>query len=406
MATNAAADEAQQARPRRILVASDLRVTAGGDGYWTATSLDRAYWSEMFGGGNDVTLLLRLERGDGHVRHPMSRIDGDGVEVVPLPTLRPGLALPGHVIGTVRALWREGRQRDSPVVLYLPGVVGSLFLMVLTLQRRPFGVRLVGDPLEATTHGGVGGRLRWLVGAVLVRVTRRACRRAVAVSYVTDSYLQGRYPPGASTATFACSNVNLGVMSRPPERPSPAEIAREPMVLMTVAALSHPYKRVDLLLDALAVLRNRGLDVVVEIIGDGVLRPQLERHAVTLGVADQVTFKGAISDRQALMDQVAAADLFVLCSDTEGMPRALIEAMALGTPCVGTRVGGVQELLPAAATAPRGDVDALAAVIEQHLLQPDLWHVNRGHCLERAEDFAPGHLEMRRRAFVAALRRA
>ena len=78
------------------------------------------------------------------------------------------------------------------------------------------------------------------------------------------------------------------------------------------------------------------------IIGDGLLRPDLERMAVELGIADRCTFAGWRDDRHALL---ASMDVFVMPSLKEAGPTALLEAMAMGLPVVSTRVGMAREVV-------------------------------------------------------------
>ena len=101
----------------------------------------------------------------------------------------------------------------------------------------------------------------------------------------------------------------------------------------------------------------------VLIVGDGPLRRQLEAESRALGVAEAVDFLGYQSD---LSTVYAALDVFVLPSRYEGVPLALLEAMALGVPCVASRVAGIREVVEDGATGllvDSADPAALAAAI-------------------------------------------
>ena len=77
-------------------------------------------------------------------------------------------------------------------------------------------------------------------------------------------------------------------------------------------------------------------------VGDGRLRKDLETEAIRLQVFDAVHFLGYRDDVPELLK---AMDVFVLPSISEGLPRVLLEAMAAGVPCIGTKVGGILEIL-------------------------------------------------------------
>jgi glycosyltransferase involved in cell wall biosynthesis len=98
------------------------------------------------------------------------------------------------------------------------------------------------------------------------------------------------------------------------------------------------------LLRALARLRAAGVAARVTLVGDGPSRGALERLAAQLGVADAVTFAGAVGQDE-IAAWYAAADVFCLPSFAEGLPVVLMEAMAMGLPVVASRITGVPELV-------------------------------------------------------------
>jgi len=119
---------------------------------------------------------------------------------------------------------------------------------------------------------------------------------------------------------------------------------RDGELLLTWVGRLAPIKRVDLLLRALAHARAEGAPVRLALVGDGALRPELERLAADLGVAPYVYFAGY---RAAMVPVAAASDIAVLSSDNEGTPVSLIEAAAAATPAVSTQVGGVRDVVTA-----------------------------------------------------------
>jgi glycosyltransferase involved in cell wall biosynthesis len=146
-------------------------------------------------------------------------------------------------------------------------------------------------------------------------------------------------------------------------------LAKDEFLLVCVARLNEQ-KRIDILLLALAKLLNKGVSCKCIILGDGPLRNQLASQAVELGLSGRVFFEGFQKDpAQYLM----AATAFVLTSGTEGLPLALLEAMACGLPCIVTKVGGNSEAITdqvQGLVVPPGSVDRIAAAIEYLLTHP------------------------------------
>jgi glycosyltransferase involved in cell wall biosynthesis len=125
-----------------------------------------------------------------------------------------------------------------------------------------------------------------------------------------------------------------------------------------------PIKRVDVLLRAVARARAAGAALRLVVLGDGELRPGLERLGRDLGIAAAVTFAGY---REDVLPHLEGADMAVLSSANEGTPVALIEAAAGGRPLVATRVGGVPDVVAPGTgrLAENGDVEALAAALTE-----------------------------------------
>lgn len=171
--------------------------------------------------------------------------------------------------------------------------------------------------------------------------------------------------------------IHCGVASerfaqRPP-RPSPDGSP----TLVCVASFMD-YKGHDVLLDAVALLRDRGRPVRLRLVGDGELRGAIEERVVRLGLGDQVELLGWRSAAE-VAEIVAGADAFVLASvvsaggQTEGIPVALMEAMAVGVPVVASRVSGIPELVIDGVTgtlAAPGDAADVARAIESVLDDP------------------------------------
>lgn len=124
-------------------------------------------------------------------------------------------------------------------------------------------------------------------------------------------------------------------------------------------------------LDALAAFRKAAADnqrTCLQIVGDGPLRERMATYIATQGLSGRVELLGALPNEQ-VCEALRAADAFLLCSktapdgDREGTPTVLIEAQAVGLPCVSTRHAAIPEMLPAPnhwLLAEEGDVESLA----------------------------------------------
>lgn len=149
-----------------------------------------------------------------------------------------------------------------------------------------------------------------------------------------------------------------------------ARSTRLPRRILYVGRLSAA-KNVDVLLDAFAcVARTHEVECVI--VGEGVQRKVLERHADDLGLRAKVTFTGGL-DFEDVLELYAECDVLVLASESEGWPKAIAEAMAFGMICVGSNRGLVPEMLGSGRgllVEPR-NVALLASALEAVVSQPD-----------------------------------
>jgi glycosyltransferase involved in cell wall biosynthesis len=163
--------------------------------------------------------------------------------------------------------------------------------------------------------------------------------------------------------------------------PSPNAAAPRSPTVLTLARLD-PQKGLPYLLRAAAMLP--GVSFIVA--GEGTERASLEREARDLGVSDRVAFIGFRTDTAALL---ARADVVVLPSLNEGLPLAVLEAMAAARPVVATAVGGTPEIVHDRETGllvPPADPAALARAIGELLADRPLARrlAEAGHALVRS----------------------
>jgi glycosyltransferase involved in cell wall biosynthesis len=357
-----------------------------------------SFWTRYLSAFENVRVIARVsdKQADG------SPVEGPGVYIVPIRDVQ---GLRQWVIRASGVLRQVARECSFPgaYLLRLPGVLGSTAAAVLRKRDQAYAVELVGDPFEVLS-GTSGNPLRKAVGLAVRRGVAFDCSSAAAVAYVTRTALQRRYPAAAGAITAAYSSITLSnewVASSARDYTNWANPiqTRRPVRAITVCRLNYPYKGVDVLLEAVRDSLDRGLLLQLTVIGDGVLRPALERRARELGLEHMVTFAGQLASGLAIRDRLDQEDVFLLASRTEGLPRALIEAMARALPCVATGVGGVPELLPDADLVPPGRphafTDKLLEVVSSGHRLAAMSSVN----LEVARNFHVSLLEKRRNDF-------
>jgi len=250
----------------------------------------------------------------------------------------------------------------SVIGRFRPAIVHTFLFHANVLGRlvaRSFRVRAVIGSVR------VAEPRRWHLAAETL--TARLADRLVCVSRSVAEYMQRRAHVPGSLIEVIPNGVDV-------QRFATAEpIARERLGLPPAAKLALTVARLDeqkgwdTLLEAVASAIAAVPELYLVVVGTGPLRRQIERQAERLGIAGRLLLLGQRRDVPQLM---RAADLFVLASRWEGMPNALLEAMAAALPVVATAAHGCRELIRDGLTGrlvPVGDAHALAAAIVELL---------------------------------------
>jgi colanic acid/amylovoran biosynthesis glycosyltransferase len=135
-----------------------------------------------------------------------------------------------------------------------------------------------------------------------------------------------------------------------------------------------PAKGQHILLRAFSHLHAKGHAAHLTFVGDGPDLRSLKRETSEKGLTANVTFRGALN-HDATHEQLGSADIFALASFAEGIPVALMEAMAMGIPCVSTRITGIPELIRDnidGLLVPASSIESLASALESLLVDADL----------------------------------
>ena len=202
---------------------------------------------------------------------------------------------------------------------------------------------MAGVPVRVATHRGkIYGFPRWQEKLHTRMINSGIASALLAVSESTrkDAIEEGVEPERVFVIPNGVDSPDLDEKAGCQVRQS-LGIRSDQKVFFYAGRLNYE-KGPDLLLKAFAEVINAVPDSILLLAGDGPMRLELEELAQSLKISERIIFLGVRNDVPELM---AAADVFVLSSRTEGMPNAVLEAMALSTPVVAFEVGGVRDLL-------------------------------------------------------------
>ena len=203
--------------------------------------------------------------------------------------------------------------------------------------------------------GGVIGKIRALVSN---QKCKSIIRHAPYVIYVTQHYLQGRYPTNGKS--IGCSDADIQLLSEDEFSEQLEKVNKDKKTLKigTAAYLNVTYKGQGDVIRVLAELAKKGIDgFEYHLLGSGD-SGNLVRLAEHLGLREKVIIDGAVPHEQ-VSQWLDTLDIYIQPSYQEGLCRAIIEAIARGCPTICTNVGGNSELIPTQDMYQAGDLEQL-----------------------------------------------
>lgn len=261
--------------------------------------------------------------------HPLAQVHGlDLVNVMPL------------ILDMRKEIIHVKRSYDVDLIHAFWSIPAG-FVSTLCCGKTPLITSLMGSDVQVFSRGAFA-RIRRTLVAPIIRRPYHKSTRLVAVSQELKR----------EAIELGAKEENIYVISEGVDslkfRPMDKDALRKKLnlpegLLLIYVGPVFPLKRIDRLIKVSARL-SMDFDLHVLVVGDGPQKRSLERLARELNIQDRVIFTG-----QVLHDQVpqftAASDVFVICSETEGLPKCVREAMACGVPIVASNVGGLPEMV-------------------------------------------------------------
>lgn len=370
-----------------------------GNVYSLDGSLTNYLWTRYLKVFDRIFVMARVLNDEGIEIRQEYQASSDRVSFVDLP----------YYVGPFQYIkvWRktidiinEQTVQGRAYICRVPGQIGNMVSRQLQKKNIPYGVEVVGDPWDVFAPGGVDHFLRFFFRYYFSYYLRKVVKNAIAAIYVTEYTLQRKYPVASSRFQIAASDVQIDDTQLPSQ---PKCFSKQDVYhLISVGSLEQMYKAPDIVLHSIKELKGRGIVCRLTWLGEGVYKSQMISLARQLEIGDQVFFVGNVQSKE-VVKQLSMSDIFLLVSRTEGLPRALVEAMAMGLPCIGTEVGGIPELLDGSVLIPKDDFGALADKIENMIR--DIQFTSEQACrnYEKAKNYYDSILKEKRESFYHKL---
>lgn len=330
-----------------------------------------------------------------------NRICDKKISFIPVPFFQGPKQFATKYFSVIKSLKRGINDCDF-AILRLPSTTAFAALSVARKRKIPYATEIVFDCQDAAeTSESFLSKTIW---RILHKMQVKACREALGVSCVTAQYLQKRYFPirkGSITSHY--SSIELTPDFFKCERKYPQ---KDIVTLVHVAnqVQFHSRKGHNELIDVISLINKQNKRARIVFVGedyDGGIA-LLTRYAENLGVAEDVHFTGYLSKRE-LRKQLENADIAVLPTRAEGLPRVVIEAMALGLPCITSPVSGNPELINKDFLVRYDDIEGMTKACNTLIDSKEIYERESRSNFIKSKEYSSEVLNPRRTEFYKSL---
>lgn len=329
------------------------------------------------------------------------RISNPNVSFIPVPFFQGPGQLARNFFSVMKSL-KTGIYDIDFAMLRLPSTTAFAALQIIRKRKIPYATEIVFDCQDAVENSE--SFLNKTVWKILHQMQIKACNEAFGVSCVTAHYLQQRYfPTRADAITSHYSSIELTPDFFMSERKYPQ---KDITTLVHVAnqVQFHSRKGHNELIDVISILNKQNKKAQIVFVGedyeDGI--DLLTKYAEDLGVAEDIHFTGYLTKNE-LRHQLENADIAVLPTRAEGLPRVVIEAMALGLPCITSPVSGNPELINREFLVRYDDVEGIAKACTTLIDSKEIYERESKENFIRSKEYSSEVLNPRRTKFYKSL---
>lgn len=309
------------------------------NGVYCSNTLTDALFSRYLQVVDELIIATRV--------YPLSTIYSEaGQEKITLKSVR-FLDLPN--LNTPKAMFEkrsdvkrllENEIKEVDLVFIRGGFIALIGMDIAKKLGKPYLLECGGDTWDAYWYHSLRGKL---IAPYMEIKNKIAARNAAMVIYVTQEWLQKKYPTKGIAVAVSDVFIDENKSEILDNRYKRIEkYGSNQIILGTTAAIDVKYKGHKYVIKAISMLKN-DIDIRYEIAGGGkedYLRKISERY----GVSNKIFFKGQLTHDEVL-NWLDTIDIYIQPSLAEGLPRALVEAMSRGCPAIGSNIAGIPELL-------------------------------------------------------------
>lgn len=350
----------------------------------------------------DVKFAGKVRSAEGVDFGGCNKVNGPNVEIAELPWFQGIKQMIGE-FGTIKKALRKACGDCDCFIFRIAQLEGFMAYKYGKIKNKPFAVEIVNDPETFTD-------MPRIMKSYSVHMVKKMARMANGAAYVTKEYLQKKYPAatkkdGKQKFQAYYSSIDL---SADDIFDTPVVYSGEkPFRIVHVSnAINSDIKGHTTLIRAFEMIVRGHENSELVFIGDGSKLDDYKQMAASAGLQDKVRFLGRLASKSSILNELRASSLMILPTKMEGLPRTIIEAMAVGLPCLSTPIAGIPELLEKKYLFSPDDHIGFANKTLELINDPDELNSMGRRNLLKASEFTSIELEPRRTRFYEELKKA
>lgn len=335
---------------------------------YTKLSFPYSYWKDYLSYFDSINIVARSRNCD-KLEPEMSLVTGENVKFSAVPYYIGPKDFIKKLPTLIYSCYKISR--DNQVFLLRSGNVTNIMWLFIFLFKKKYLREYPGNIYEGIIGLNKNTLKYKLIGLISHKLAKFQGKFSQANGFVS-LYCQKIYRSSKPSYTFSSFNIQEISATK-----SNFEISNK-IQIISLGRLEKEKGHINLIKAICNSTHKDNINLII--IGDGSQREDLLKEAHLLGV--NLTLTGSLTNRSSIFELLRNSDIFVLPSFTEGMPRALLEAMTIGLPCLGSNVGGIPEVLPESYTFSSIIPDELTVKLEQ-LIEDEQLRIKNSLCCRK-----------------------
>ena len=365
--------------------------------------VDYKYLTRYLSVFDEVTVCARFGK---KVPNKKVLASGKGISFLPLPDFVGAIGIAEKYLSCRNIVKKNIKNFDASIIR-TPSPISIIAYPIVKKSILPYAAEIVINPQTMFNKDSCTSKFRPLISMLFMKHTKNICMNANGVSYVTEKVLQRLYPcraikcPQSEYFTTHYSSIDLDKSQC--NNCFHKHIANTPYIIVHVGYMDTYSKGHLVVMNIAEKLNKNGIPIEVHFIGTGNLENEFREYARIKGISDNVIFCGNLNGYQEVQKELLIADLFLFPTVSEGLPRALIEAMANSVACVSSPIDGIIELLPKKYLVHYRNEQKMYEICRELLINDDKREYAAYECFLKSQEYTSDILNQRRSAFYTKL---